>query len=309
MISKIYIMKKVFITIIAVICIWQVGIGQSVPLFTQYNINPFVINPAAAGIHEGQQVHLNYRAQWTGFPTAPTTSLLSYQGQFNRSGVGALFFNDNTGALNYQGAFGAYNYQFPISDSYKLAVGMSAQFLRYNINVNSGSFTDIDMTDQVIQEALEGVNQLDFSFGAFLQGENGLYVGVSAPHLLQTRFNASSQFNDLSYLAAHYFALAGYRTRGKKINFEPSILVRKVVNTPFQVEVNNKFWFANDNLMAGVSYRTAEQTVALMFGAMINDKFGFYYSYDAGFNEVSNYHAGSHELTLQLQFGKKEKEM
>jgi type IX secretion system PorP/SprF family membrane protein len=306
MVSKIYIMKKVFITIIAVVCVWQVGIGQSVPLFTQYNINPFVINPAAAGLQEGQQVHFNYRAQWTGFPTAPTTGVLSYQGQFNNNGVGALFFNDNTGALNYQGVFGAYNYQFSISDDYKLAVGLSTQFLRYSIDANSNSFTNIDMTDQVIQEALEGVNQLDFSFGAFLQGENGLYVGLSAPHLLQARLNASTEFNDLSYLATHYFALVGYRTKDKAINFEPSILVRKVINTPFQVEINNKFWFANDNLMAGVSYRTAEQTLALMFGAMLNNKFGFYYSYDAGFNEVSNYHTGSHELTLQLVFGKKE---
>jgi type IX secretion system PorP/SprF family membrane protein len=301
-------MKKIFITIIAVVCTWQFGIGQSVPLFTQYNINPFVINPAAAGIQKGQQIHFNYRAQWTGFPTAPTTGVLSYQGQFNRNGVGALLFNDNTGALNYQGAFAAYNYQFPISDSYKLAVGLSTQFLRYSLDVNSNSFEGVDMTDQVIQEALEGVNQLDVSFGIFLQGENGLYAGISSPHLLQTRFDASSEFNDLSYLSTHYFALVGYRTKGKKVNFEPSVLVRKVVNTPFQVEINNKFWFANDNLMAGLSYRTAEQTVALMFGTMINDKFGFYYSYDAGFNEVSNYHNGSHELTLQLLIGEKERD-
>ena len=297
-------MRKIFITIITVVCAWQLGIGQSVPLFTQYNINPFVINPAAAGVQGGQQVHFNYRAQWTGFPTAPTTSLLSYQGGFDRSGVGVLLFNDNTGALNYQGAFGAYNYKFPIADGYKLSAGLSAQFLRYSVDINSGSLEDVDMTDQVLQEALEGVNQLDFSFGLFLQGDNGLYAGISTPHLIQTRFNASANYNDMSYLSSHYFALVGYRTQGKKINIEPSILVRKVINTPFQVEINNKLWFADDNLMAGISYRTAEQTVALMFGTMINDKFGFYYSYDAGFNEVSNYHNGSHELTLQLRFGK-----
>jgi type IX secretion system PorP/SprF family membrane protein len=296
-------MKKIILFVIAIIGCSQLSFGQSVPLFTQYNLNPFVINPAAAGIDKGHQINFNYRSQWTNFPTSPITTVLSYQGQFNRNGLGVILFSDKTGALKYQGISGTYNYQIPISEKYRLSIGMAAQFLRYQINVGETSLKNVDLTDEVVQEALGGVNQLDFNFGAFLQGENGLYAGVSAPHLLNTKLGGSNTFNDLSYLSKHFFGLVGYRTKGKSINFEPSVLVRKVANTPFQVEINNKFWFLEDQLMAGVSYRTAEQTVALMFGFDIDRKYGFYYSYDASFNEISNYHIGSNELTLRVRFG------
>lgn len=296
-------MKKIILFVIAIIGCSQLSFGQSVPLFTQYNLNPFVINPAAAGIDKGHQINFNYRSQWANFPTSPVTTVLSYQGQFNRNGLGLILFNDQTGSLTYQGASGAYNYQIPISEKYRLSIGLAAQFLRYQISVGEASLDNIDLTDEVIQEALGGVNQLDFNFGAFLQGENGLYAGISAPHLLNTKLGGVTTFNDLSYLSTHYFALVGYRTQGKSINLEPSVLVRKVANTPFQVEINNKFWFLEDQLMAGFSYRTAEQTVALMFGFDINRKYGLYYSYDASFNEISNYHNGSNELTLRVRFG------
>jgi type IX secretion system PorP/SprF family membrane protein len=303
-------MKKITLLLFVCAAFSTMIMAQSVPLYTQYNLNPFTINPAAAGMKEGQQINFNYRSQWTDFPTAPVTSVLSYQGRFNNNGVGLIVFDDKTGALNYQGVLAGYNYRIKLSDDHTLALGLATQFLRYSVYVPEALLSEeIDMTDVVLQDALAGVNQLDASFGVMFYAKKGLYGGVSLPGLIQTKLNGTNDFNDFKYLATHFFALAGYKTQGKNINIEPSILVRKVVNTPFQVELNTKFWFLQDQLMAGVTYRTAEQALAFTLGFEINKKLGFFYAYDANFNEISNYNSGSHELMIQYRFGGKKNEV
>lgn len=302
-------MKKIIITVIVLAAFCSTTFGQTMPLYTQYNLNPFTINPAAAGVNEGQQINLTHRSQWLNFPTSPKTNVLTYQGRFNNSGLGLLLYNDNTGALEYKGILAAYNYRIKLSDDYTVAMGLSTQLLRYNVDLSDALLAeDLDMSDEVLQDALGGVNRLDASFGAMFYATNGLYAGVSVPNLIQTKLTGTTSFDDFSYLSTHFFFLAGYKTQGKFVNIEPSVLVRKVVNAPFQVELNAKAWFMQDQLMAGVSYRTAEESLALTFGCDINKTFGFFYSYDLSFNEMSNYHNGSNEFMIQYRFGGKKEE-
>ena len=53
--------------------------AQQKPVYTQYILNNYIINPAITGIENYTDVKISYRNQWTGIDGAPVTTYLSIQ--------------------------------------------------------------------------------------------------------------------------------------------------------------------------------------------------------------------------------------
>ena len=53
--------------------------GQQRPHYTQYVVNPFIINPAIAGIDNYTDMKMSVRDQWTGINGAPMTTYFTIQ--------------------------------------------------------------------------------------------------------------------------------------------------------------------------------------------------------------------------------------
>ncbi len=53
--------------------------AQQVPMYSQYIMNGFLINPSFAGRDGYTSVNLTVREQWTGMAQAPSTYALSFQ--------------------------------------------------------------------------------------------------------------------------------------------------------------------------------------------------------------------------------------
>ncbi|MBI5218027.1 MAG: type IX secretion system membrane protein PorP/SprF, partial [Bacteroidia bacterium] len=88
-------MKKLllFITIITVSFI--TARSQQFPLYSQYMMNGFLLNPAIAGTVTYVPVCLTVRQQWAGIKDAPQTVALSSHTLLGRAeGVGGYVFND-----------------------------------------------------------------------------------------------------------------------------------------------------------------------------------------------------------------------
>lgn len=275
--------------------------AQNMPLYTQYNLNRFVINPAVSGVDAGHIINFSHRSQWSNFPTAPVTNLLTYTGKFNRNGIGGMLYNDRSGSLEFTGFLGAYSYHIPINSTSKLSAGLSGQYLQYQLRPEAETLEDVDLTDPLLMDAMDGTNTLDASFGLYYYNDNGLYAGFSTPNIIRTKLGGSDMGTE--FLTAQYYGFVGYKIATKNAIFNPSLLARKVTGAPFQVELNGQVWLANEQLMLGATYRTAESTLGLLFGFQIAKTFRAFYSYDASFNELSNYHSGSHEITLGVRLG------
>ena len=54
------------------------GFGQDLPTFTHYYTNPYIYNPAYAGIEGRPTVSLTHRRQWLGIEDAPITSNITF---------------------------------------------------------------------------------------------------------------------------------------------------------------------------------------------------------------------------------------
>ena len=76
------------------------GSAQHRYIYTQYFINPVMINPGATGSSGGQNLFLNYRNNWANHEGSPKTFSFSYDGLVtDKVGLGAFLMSDTYGAL------------------------------------------------------------------------------------------------------------------------------------------------------------------------------------------------------------------
>ncbi len=287
--------------------------AQQEPLFSQYRLNAFVINPAVAGSQAHHEIRLNYRAQWQQFPGAPRTSTLSYHGRTDdRSGLGAILFSDKVGPSQRTGAQVAYAYRIPFggasgSGERSLALGFSGKMIHHSFRMAQVLFQQAG--DPAALEASEGLTTADVSLGAYWQQEQ-FYAGFSTPNLIQSAFGpaipTASGTSLVSQLYRHYFFMAGYRILYSRTTLEPSVFVKKTEGTPYQIEATMKWTLMDDHLMLGLGYRT--DWLLTSFFALQNENWVLAYSADLmlGASRASSATFGpSHELTLGLDLGRK----
>ena len=92
-------MKKALIITLILIPICSKLWGQQDPMYTQFMLNPYVINPAIAGTNNYYQIRSNHRFQWIGLSDAPITNTLSFYGPLEKQpmGIGGYIFSDVIG--------------------------------------------------------------------------------------------------------------------------------------------------------------------------------------------------------------------
>ena len=93
--------------------------AQQLPHYSLYMFNDAVINPfTICGTKGYDRIHISSTRLWSGFEGAPVTNLLSYtKGQGDRSGLGAVIFNDITGPISRTGFQFSYAHNFNVSET------------------------------------------------------------------------------------------------------------------------------------------------------------------------------------------------
>src|SRR5688572_31447484 len=69
--------------------VFHLANAQQRPYYTQYVLNPFISNPALAGIENYWDIKVSYRNQWTGISGAPATLYATAHGPFKITSHGA----------------------------------------------------------------------------------------------------------------------------------------------------------------------------------------------------------------------------
>ena len=299
-------MKRILYTIGIVTLMCGAGFGQEAGVFTHYHLNPVLINPGATGFEGQHEFLFNYRNKWAAFEGAPNTFTFLYNGQVGeRLGIGGQLLTEQIGKLRSFQAQANYAYQFT-ADAFNIGIGLSTGINQLRLaSVSDDPF--IDDTDQLLNEALDGVTLFDASFGIYGEYDESFFFGLSFPNLVRTRLAEIQGDIDDPNSEFNYAFLFGYRFDVEKHNFtvEPSIAVKNVRRVPFHVDVNLKVSFLEEQLVGGITYSLGEEN---RFGVLIGtrvDRMRFFYSYDVGFGEFQNYNNGSHELTINYLLPRK----
>ncbi|MBU8892409.1 MAG: type IX secretion system membrane protein PorP/SprF [Bacteroidales bacterium] len=310
--------KRLIILFIIMLTVFSAKSGE--PVFSQYMMNQFLINPAFAGSEGFTSFNLTARQQWLGFEDAPMTQAISGQTRITKTsyvsksrsvrkntrkrrpsgkiGLGGYIYNDQNGPIGRTGLEFSYAYHLFVNDG-QLSLGMSLS--AYQFRVNTSDLETFEGYDPLIDEARESMFIPDGSIGIYYT-YHPFYIGLSAKNLFQAsvKFGSDNSFTDYQEVR-NYYLITGYRyDMDNDFEIEPSILIKTTEAFNLQTDVSVKGYYKRDYWI-GFSYRTGNAFIT-MVGIKV-DKLYFGYAFDYSLNDIQRISYGSHEIMIGLKFG------
>ncbi|MDA3779636.1 MAG: type IX secretion system membrane protein PorP/SprF [Bacteroidales bacterium] len=304
-----------------IMLIWFAARSQQMPLYSQYMMNKFLINPAFAGSKGFTSFNLTARQQWLGFENAPMTQAISGQTRIlktshisksrsirkrlkkrrpsGRVGIGGYMFNDRNGIVNRTGLQLTYAYHIFIKDG-QLSFGVSGTGYQFSIDKSDIILHDVQ-SDPLVDGTKSTMYVPDANVGIYYS-YNPFYVGVSANQLFQSalKFGSDNSFADYKMLREYNF-MAGYRyDMENDFEIEPSLLIKTSENFNIQADINVKAYYKRDYWL-GFSYRTGNAIIT-MVGVKV-DKLYFGYAFDYSLSDIQKISYGSHEIMIGINLG------
>jgi type IX secretion system PorP/SprF family membrane protein len=305
------------------------AIAQQVPMYSQYIMNGFLINPSYAGRDGYTTVNLTVREQWVGFAEAPSTFAASFQTRIlkdsyiskstsvrkkmvkptkeSRVGLGGYVFNDRNGIIRRTGILGAYAYHIPMGQTNgvpnQLSFGLAATAYQYAIDLNGNlHLTDID--DAFLNNYDRVVFIPDFNFGASY-ATTKYYLGFAMSSLLRGSITFSNKSNNQRTELGHYFLTGGMKIPLPGTTdwiIEPSTLIKSsdMLFKSFQMDLTTRIYYKED-YWGGISWRTNDAIILLL--GLKYDRFYFAYAFDFALTDIRKQSYGSHEFTFAVKFG------
>lgn len=269
--------------------------AQQDPLYSQYMLNPLLINPAYAGLNNNANAMAGYRTQWTGLEGQPTTMNLSAHTSVanNKVGVGILFSNDKVGGLSTTETNFSASYKLQFEES-TFSFGMNAGIQSFRTD-NSG-INLFDPDDNAFAGDQRG-SRLNIGAGAILKSEKFL-IGFSVPRMLPSNFSSGGQ--DYQLYNQHYYLMMGYvHYLNEHIRLKPSVLLRGVKGAPPSTDIAFNL---NINAIhtAGIFTRNFN-TYGLLLQTLINEKLRVGYVFEVPTNNSLGPQFTSHEISVGLR--------
>ena len=311
-------MKKFLYILVSLFCFVQFSNAQQVPLYSQYTMNGFLLNPAVAGSEGYTAINLTAREQWLGLKDAPKTHAISGQTRLLKNsyiskkssirkrapmgsrsgkvGLGAYVFNDKNGPIDRTGIQLSYAYHIRMRRS-QLSFGLSAIGYQFSVNESKIRF---QYEDEFWQNAKKSIFIPDANIGVYYSDPN-MFAGLSMSQLFQSALKLGEKGYAEYKMKRYYHLIGGYDfVVNDYFSIEPSILVKTTGSFVWQADFNTKFIF-NEEYWGGLSYRTGG---ALIFmGGVRVDKFVFGYAFDYTLSSIMKHSYGSHEFMVAVKFG------
>ncbi len=277
------------------------GYGQQTTQYTQYMLEPFLVNPGVAGSKECLDIRAGYREQWSGFEGAPVQMYVNAHTSIPikekkhlklKHGVGGMVENDQTGPTSRTKVHLAYAYHFPFNRNLMVSAGLFAGFQQYRLNTNQ--IRVIDFNDPLVNESRSEFLVPEFSPGIWLYSETA-YYGLTLRQTLKNKFN---EIGDNMELSHHFALIAGKRFEQENgVTWMPSALLKIAPGSTPALDLNLLADFY-DQFAVGLSYRNMD---ALAGVAQINfGKFSLGYSFDFTTSKIRLANSNTHEISLGL---------
>jgi type IX secretion system PorP/SprF family membrane protein len=291
-------------------------LAQQAPQYSLYWLDPYLYNPACAGLENTLIATGIYRQQWSGLKGAPATQHADVHMPllFINSGVGLKIENDEIGAHRTTSALATYDYQLELGRNVQLSVGVSAGYLQYVLDGDklrapdgtyepAGTFTH---NDPGLPEGKLQAGSPILEAGIYLKAKK-LEIGAAVQPVFAPVLRATSAGGFRLSPSKHYLLSASYTfTAGENLLIIPCALVKSdITETQSEISVTMRY---RENIFAGVSFRgfgnTAKDAVVLAGGLRLSEKTILGYAFDISLSALNTVSRGSHELLLRYSLNK-----
>ena len=285
--------------------------AQEQAIYSQYPVYPVLINPGYTGFENQHQFLANVRSTWAGFPGRPNTYTLMYNGPVgDKLALGGGIFSEKIGALNTLKFQINYAFRFQIQKA-KIGLGLTTEFLNRRLSNDALTDPNVQRGDDIIEANVDGQRIFDASVGTHILYDEKFFVSLAFPNTARVRLDeipvAGNPDEARGSLFQHSIFQLGYiiSVPGQNFKVVPSLAVRKVRDTPLQIDLNLQGRFLDDKLIAGLTVRPSTGgSMALMLGTKYRNA-QLYYSYDVAFGKFQSYSSGSHEFTISYNIDRK----
>jgi type IX secretion system PorP/SprF family membrane protein len=318
--------------------------AQQKPIYTQYVLNNYIINPAISGIENYTDVKISYRNQWGGITGAPVTSYLSIHGPIGKQdyrtnatsydvpgdnprgrqymedysapaphhGVGVIVMSDKTGYISRWGAYATYAYHKGLNERTNLSAGFMVGVNSVSIDaskIDYGSPTFTSQEDAAIGYLSGAISKVTPEVGAglWLYGAD-YYAGLSVLNIIPGKAQFGADSGNLgSRFVPHFFITAGYKLFvSDDVSLLPSVMIQYAKPVSPQVFTSFKLQYL-DKGWIGSNFRFGDELggFSAMAGLNISNSFNIGYSYDLAPSALSQYSRNTHEFIIGFLLGNK----
>jgi len=315
---------RVTLLTIAVILLGFNVEAQQVPMYSQYVMNGFLINPSYAGSDGYTSVNLTAREQWAGLRNSPSTYAVAFQTRLlktsfiqrstsvrrklvrptrgGRVGIGGYVFNDQNGIIRRTGFEAAYAYHIDLRNYRQLSFGLGATLYQFAIDIGNDVILHDD-DDDFLDAYDRTVFIPDFNFGASFTTRD-YYIGFAATQLFRGTLTLGNDAKNPRSELGHFYLTGGAKISlmGDDWVLEPSAMLKSsdMLFKSFQADVTARVYYKGD-YWAGLSFRTQDAIIMLL--GFTYDRFYFGYAFDFALTDIRSYSYGSHEISFAVKFG------
>lgn len=276
------------------------GVAQLLPkVYNQFFMNPYIYNPAYAGVEGHTVLFVMHKKQFSGINGAPSLSHANFHVPLKGGiGIGGLAYNESAGLYSQSAG--------KVSASYLISVD-SEHFFRFGMSLGAGTnsfnFGEFDSpSDPAFASLLENETFLIGDFGASYHFGH-FNVGFSLPSLFGYELFTGESSTTVR-VRPHDYALFKMNYRGHindNIAIEPHLIYRYNSLLPDQLEATVIFHLLHV-VWVGGSYRQDAGFVGLL-GAKFMEKIGLGYSYEYGNPNTAGLLGPTHEIHLGYHLG------
>ncbi|SFC53959.1 type IX secretion system membrane protein, PorP/SprF family [Parapedobacter composti] len=270
--------------------------AQLSPMGTGYFQNPYLFNPARAGMEGGTTLNLGIRATANTMPGAPRNQAFTAEHGFGRSGIGLVLDNTSVGSVRHTGGSLGYAYHLPLAADHQLHFGLSATLSRSRLDMTKVNATGYD---PVLAAYNERGARLDANFGlAYTFSE--LCVEFAMGDLIRNIEKDERQLvnNPLFFSAVSYTLPVGDGSGSMALT--PKVCYRGARGTGNILDVGLDFRFAERFRVLGL-YHTSENA-SFGFGARLGN-LQLLGMYSLETSSLSRYAGNAFEVGLGWRIG------
>jgi type IX secretion system PorP/SprF family membrane protein len=277
--------------------------AQQFPFMEAYNVNPFNMTPAYAGLKSIKTVFLDYRSDWSGVDGGPVTCELSYNDRLKGNvGVGGRFVYDKTDIFKQIMLLGTYSYEVHFAEKHSINFALSAGFYKNSIDLGK-YFNDPNYVQDAALNSLTIRSKVKIATDiSALYRYNNFEGGILFSNVMFGTAKYSS--TDITYKPLkNYLAHASYSYQiNERWDIKPFVLYRGGQNYPTQLELASEVNYSK-KIWGLLVFRTGG-IWGMGFGAEITQGIILNYSYNLSTNVALNTF-GSHQITLGVRLFKK----
>jgi type IX secretion system PorP/SprF family membrane protein len=277
--------------------------AQLNPFQAIYYQNPYLYNPAMAGMEKVLNINTGYRQQWSSFAGTPKTTAFTADFQpVDRVGVGININDDQAGLIRQTRIMGTYAYHLPLGDReqqlhFGLSLGLDDSRVDYASIKGDVSDTEVAQYNQ-LKAYVDG----DFGIG---YTDQNLNIGAAVPNLKSAFFKSSDSRFDADRLL--FITVVSYKlplTSGTRSFLLQPLLGYRIVKGYDNI-IDGGFNLAMNNygIYLQAIYHSSE-SLGLGFGVDQNT-YALNFAYNLETGQLRNYTLGGFEVGIKLRLFEK----